>query len=268
MEHNHPELSISRQCELLGLSRSSFYYETMTCDSEDLRFMRLIDEKYLKYPFYGSRKLADTIGKDLGIAINRKRIQRLMRVMGIEAIYPKPNLSRADAGHKKFPYLLRDLKIERPNHVWSCDITYIPLEHGFAYLVAVIDWYSRYVLAWRLSNTMTVGFCLEALEAALQHGKPVIFNTDQGSQFTCNDFTSILLNNGIQVSMDGKGRALDNVFIERLWRSVKYEDIYIRGYKQMPEVFQGLESYFRFYNEIRPHQSLGYVPPAEIHYAA
>lgn len=230
--------------------------------------MRLIDEKYMDYPFYGSRRIAESLGRDLGVPVNRKRIQRLMQVMGIVAIYPKPNLSKSDQSHKVFPYLLRGLHVDRPNYVWSCDITYVPLAHGFGYLVAVIDWYSRYVLSWRLSNTLTVDFCIEALEDALALGKPLIFNTDQGSQFTSHDFTQVLLTRGIKVSMDGKGRALDNVFIERLWRSVKYEDIYVRGYEQLPDALAGLGRYFSFYNTERPHQGLGYATPSEVHYAA
>ena len=230
--------------------------------------MRRIDELYTEHPFLGSRRMAEKIGRQLNCEVNRKRMQRLMRIMGIQAIYPKPNLSKADADHKIYPYLLRNVAAKHPNHVWSCDITYVPLEGGFAYLVAVIDWYSRMVLSWRLSNTMTADFCIEALEAALNLGKPLIFNTDQGSQFTCNDFTKILIDSGIAVSMDGKGRALDNIFIERLWRSVKYEDIYIRGYQRMPEANAGLGRYFDFYNVERPHQSLDYMTPQEVHYAS
>jgi putative transposase len=230
--------------------------------------MRRIDELYLEYPFLGSRRMAEMIGRQLECDINRKRMQRLMRIMGIQAIYPKPNTSKPNLDHKVYPYLLRGLAVRHPNHVWSCDITYVPLEGGFAYLVAVIDWYSRLVLSWRLSNTMTSDFCIEALEEALSVGKPLIFNTDQGSQFTSNDFTKILLNSGISVSMDGKGRALDNIFIERLWRSVKYEDIYVRGYRRIPEADKGLGKYFNFYNFERPHQSLDYMTPREVHYAA
>lgn len=229
--------------------------------------MRLIDEKYMAYPFLGSRRMAEMIGRDLQAAVNRKRMQRLMRVMGIEAIYPRPNLSKADISHKVYPYLLRNLTVNRPNFVWSTDITYIPLEGGYAYLVAVIDWFSRFVLSWRLSNTMTVDFCMDAVERALTQGKPDIFNTDQGSQFTAHEFTGLLLGNGIKISMDGKGRALDNIFIERLWRSVKYEDVYIKGYRGLEEAEQGLEEYFEFYNTKRPHQSLDYATPREVHCA-
>jgi putative transposase len=261
-------ISVSRQCELLGLSRSSYYYEAAPVSDEDLDLMRRIDELYMDYPFFGSRRMAEMIGRQLERSINRKRMQRLMRIMDIQAIYPKPNTSKPAPGHKVFPYLLRDLPIVRPNHVWSCDITYIPLEGGFAYLMAVIDWYSRLVLSWKLSNTMTSDFCIEALESALSLGQPVIFNTDQGSQFTSDDFTKILTRRGIAVSMDGKGRALDNIFIERLWRSVKYEDVYVKGYRKIPEADEGLAQYFEFYNEVRPHQSLSYLTPSEVHYAA
>jgi len=212
--------------------------------------------------------MAEMIGRQLGCDINRKRMQRLMRIMGIQAIYPKPNTSKANANHKIYPYLLRNVTARHPNHVWSCDITYVPLEGGFAYLVAVIDWYSRLVLSWRISNAMTSDFCIEALEAALSLGKPLIFNTDQGSQFTCTEFTKILLSSDIAVSMDGKGRALDNIFIERLWRSAKYEDIYVRGYRTIPEADAGLTRYFDFYNAERPHQSLSYLTPTEVHYPA
>lgn len=263
---NHPEISVVRQCQLLGLNRSSFYYEGAVPKESDLSMMRLIDEKYLTYPFLGSRRMAEMIGRDLNTSLNRKRVQRLMRIMGIEAIYPRSNLSKADKAHKIFPYLLRNIAIERPNFVWSTDITYIPLEGGFAYLCAVIDWFSRLVLSWRLSNTMTANFCVDALNQALQRGKPDIFNTDQGSQFTSNEFTSVLASNDIKISMDGKGRALDNIFIERLWRSVKYEDVYIKGYRGMVAAEQGIGEYFDFYNTKRPHQSLSYLTPWEVHY--
>jgi len=268
IDSGHAGISVKRQCDLLGLNRSSFYYEAVEVCEKDLKMMRLIDEKFMQYPFYGSRKLAASIGRDLHASVNRKRMQRLMRIMGLEAIYPKPNLSRGDVTHKVFPYLLRNIKLDRPNTVWSCDITYIPLDGGFAYLIAVIDWYSRYVLSWRLSNTMSQDFCIDAVEQALRFGKPAIFNTDQGSQFTSHDFTSLILGQGIKVSMDGKGRALDNIFVERLWRSVKYEDVYIKGYRTIPDAAQGLDNYFSFYNHARPHQSLEYRTPSEVHYAA
>ena len=243
MDTSFPGISIARQCELVGLNRSTLYYAPEPISSEDIEIMKRIDGLYLEHPFLGSRRMAVMIGEQMSRDFNRKRMQRLMRIMGIQAIYPKPNTSKPGRGHKVFPYLLRGMSITRPNQVWSCDITYIPLDGGFAYLIAVIDWYSRYVLSWRLSNTMTTDFCVDALEAALRLGKPDIFNTDQGSQFTSDDFTKILLAKGIAVSMDGKGRALDNIFIERLWRSVKYEGVYIKGYRTIPEAEDGLAAY-------------------------
>ncbi len=264
VESDHPELSVRRQCELLGLNRSTFYYEPAGASPEDLRLMRLIDEQYTAYPFYGSRRMTEWLN-DQGEEVNRKRVQRLMREMGLEAIYPKPRLSAAGRGHKIYPYLLRGVRIERPDQVWSADITYIPMTSGFMYLAAVIDWYSRYVVAWRLSNTLDGGFCLEMLEEALGTGKPEVFNTDQGVQFTAEAFTGRLLSAGVAVSMDGRGRALDNVFVERLWRSVKYEDIYIRCYETVTELLEGLRRYFAFYNQERLHQSLGYEAPAVVY---
>jgi putative transposase len=221
--------------------------------------MRAIDEQYLRTPFYGSRKLAVVLG------VNRKRVQRLMRVMGIEAIYPKRRTTWPGAGHKIYPYLLRNVEVTRPDQVWASDITYVPLRHGFLYLVAVMDWYSRYVLSWRLSNTLTGSFCLEALDEALSHVKPEIFNSDQGSQFTASDFTSRLESCGVAISMDGRGRAIDNVFIERLWRSVKYEEVYLRDYTDGWDAEASLGVYFRLYNEERIHQSLDYRTPAEVY---
>ncbi len=257
-------MSVRRQCELLGLSRSSLYYEPAGETPEDLRLMRRIDEQYTACPFYGSRRMTRWLIEQ-GEEVNRKRVQRLMRTMGLEAIYPKPRLSTAGKGHKIYPYLLRGVAIERADQVWSTDITYVPMTAGFMYLAAVIDWYSRYVIAWRLSNTLDGSFCLEMLEEALKGGKPEIFNTDQGVQFTAEAFTGCLEGAGVAVSMDGRGRALDNVFVERLWRSVKYEDIYIRGYEAVPELHQGLGRYFAFYNDERPHQSLGYRTPAAVY---
>ena len=232
-------MSVRRQCELLGLNRSSLYYEPAGETAENLRLMRLIDEQYTARPFYGSRRMTVWLIEQ-GEEVNRKRVQRLMRVMGLEAIYPKPRLSLAGEGHRIYPYLLRGVKVERPDQVWSTDITYIPMAAGFMYLAAVIDWYSRYVVAWRLSNTLDGSFCLEMLEEALRGGRPEVFNTDQGVQFTAAAFTGWLEAAGVAVSMDGRGRALDNVFVERLWRSVKYEDIYIRGYETVPELHGGL----------------------------
>jgi putative transposase len=264
VEVDHPELSVRRQCELLELSRSTFYYEPTGAAPEDLRLMRLIDEQYTAHPHYGSRRMTQWLTRR-GEEVNRKRVQRLMRTMGLEAIYPKPRLSAAGRGHKIYPYLLRGVKIERPDQVWSTDITYVPLPSGFMYLAAVIDWYSRYVVTWRLSNTLDGGFCLEMLDEALRAGKPEVFNTDQGVQFTAEAFTGRLLSVGVAVSMDGRGRALDNVFVERLWRTVKYEDIYLRGYEAVAELLQGLIRYFAFYNQERLHQSLGYETPAEVY---
>ena len=259
-------MSVRRQCALLGLNRSSFYYAPAGETPEDLRLMRLIDEQYTACPFYGSRRMTAWLTLQ-GEPVNRKRVQRLMRVMGLEAIYPKPRLSQGGAGHRVFPYLPRGVTVARPDQVWSTDITYVPLSTGFMYLAAIIDWYSRYVIAWRLSNTLDGSFCLEMLDEALSRGRPEVFNTDQGVQFTAEAFTGRLESAGVAVSMDGRGRALDNVFVERLWRSVKYEDIYIRCYEAVPELHDGLGRYFAFYNDERPHQSLGYRTPAEV-YAA
>src|SRR4051794_26945719 len=264
VEVHHPELSVRRQCELLGLNRSTFNYEPTGATPEDLRLMRLIDEQYTACPFYGSRRITEALTRR-GEEVNRKRVRRLMRIMGLEAIYPKPRLSAAGRGHQIYPYLLRGVTIERPDQVWSADITYVPLPSGFMYLAAVIDWYSRYVLAWRVSNTLDGAFCLEMLEEALRGGRPEVFNTDQGVQFTAEAFTGRLISAGVAVSMDGRGRALDNVFVERLWRTVKYEDIYIRGYETVAELLEGLIRYFAFYNQERLHQSLGYETPAMVY---
>ena len=230
-------------------------------------YMRLIDRQYTRTPFYGSRRLSVWLGNQ-GFDVNRKRIQRLMRLMGLEAIYPRPNTSRPAKAHRIYPYLLRNVEIVRPNQVWSTDITYVPMNGGFMFLVAVIDWYSRYVLSWRISNTLDAEFCLEALDAALKRGCPEIFNTDQGSQFTCSDFTGRLATAGIKISMDGRGRALDNIFIERLWRSVKYEDIYLKNYGTGGALHTGMSRYFRFYNPERPHQALKYSTPLSVYSAA
>lgn len=264
MESEHPELSIVRQCELLGLARSTFYCSPAWESEENLRLMRLLDEQYLRTPFYGSRRMALWLSRQ-GRPVNRKRVQRLMRVMGIEALYPGRKTTVRGAGHKIYPYLLRDAAITRVDQVWSADITYVPLRQGFMYLVAVIDWYSRYVLSWRLSNSLETTFCLEALEEALREKQPEIFNTDQGVQFTSIAFTSCLASREVAISMDGRGRALDNVFIERLWRTVKYEDIYLKDYEDVDELYEGLRSYFDFYRHERPHQALGYRTPAEVY---
>jgi putative transposase len=265
VEPDHPRLSIVRQCQLLGLPRASFYYQPGTESAENLELMRLIDRQYTDCPFYGSRRMTAWLKDDQRLAVNRKRVQRLMGLMGLEAIYPKPRLSGPGQGHKVFPYLLRGLVIERVDQVWSTDITYIPMERGFMYLAAVIDWHSRYVISWRLSNSLDGSFCLEMLEEALSRGKPEVFNTDQGAQFTAEAFTGRLLGAGVKVSMDGKGRCLDNVFVERLWRSVKHEDVYLRCYETVPELTEGLGRYFRFYNEERLHQALGYRTPGSVY---
>jgi len=249
---------------LLGLTRSSWYYQPAEETAENQRLMRLIDQEYTAHPFKGSRRLMLWLVEQ-GEAVNRKRVQRLMRLMGLEAIYPKPKLSVAGRGHRLYPYLLRNVAIERVDQVWSTDITYVPLRKGFMYLAATLDWFSRYVLAWRLSNTLDGSFCLEMLEEALGRGRPEIFNTDQGVQFTSAAWTGRLENAGVAVSMDGRGRCLDNVFVERLWRTIKYEDIYLRGYETVPELIEGLRRYFRFYNEERHHQSLDYRTPATIY---
>jgi putative transposase len=249
---------------LLGLTRSTVYYQPTETPADDLRLMRLLDEQYTACPFYGSRRMTAWLIRQ-GEVVNRKRVQRLLRIMGLEAIYPKPRLSAPGAGHRVYPYLLRDVAVERPRHVWSADITYLPLPGGFMYLAATIDWYSRLVVAWRLSNTLDGSFCQEMLEAALATGTPEVFNTDQGVQFTARAFTERVERAGVAVSMDGRGRCLDNVFVERLWRSVKYEDVYLRGYESVPALERGLAAYFRFYNHERLHQSLGYRTPAEVH---
>jgi len=244
---------------LLGLARSSWYHVPQGESAENLALMRAIDELYTKRPFSGSR----TVCKHLGI--NRKRAQRLMRLLGLEAVYPKRSTSRPSPGHKVFPYLLRNLEISRPNHVWASDITYIPMQHGFLYLTAVMDLFSRNVLSWRLSNTLTGAFCVEALDAALSRATPEIFNTDQGAQFTATAFTSRLIESGVAVSMDGRGRALDNVFVERLWRTVKYEEVYLREYTDGWQAEESLGSYFDYYCNERRHQSLKYRTPAEVY---
>jgi putative transposase len=255
-------LSVSQQCELLDLSRSSFYFKPATESAENLALMARIDREYTAHPFRGSRGMTAWLRRE-GHEINRKRVQRLMRLMGLEAVYPKPRLSIGGAGHKVYPYLLRNVSIERADQVWSTDITYIPMPSGFMYLTAVMDWYSRYVLSWRLSNTLDAGFCLEALEEALSWGKPEVFNTDQGVQFTSASFTGRVESAGAKVSMDGRGRCLDNVFVERLWRTVKYEYVYLCRPEAVPSLTEGLMTYFGYYNDERTHQSLEDRTPAE-----
>lgn len=263
-------MALNRQCELTGVARATIYAprRIRQANAQELILLALIDAEYTRHPFYGSRKLRRYLC-DMGYAINRKRVQRLMRVLGLAGMAPGPNTSRPHPAHKIYPYLLRGVVIDRPNQVWSTDITYIRLPRGFVYLVAVIDWYSRKVLAWRLSNTMDSGFCIDCLEQALHsHGRPEIFNTDQGSQFTSVAFTDVLKDNDITISMDGRGRALDNIFVERLWRSVKHEDIYLKGYVTLPELLLGLTEYFVFYNTERTHQSLDYLTPNEVYRTA
>ena len=259
------DLSVVRQCELLGLARSSYYYRPGEESEENLALMRLIDRQYMETPFYGSRRITDWLCRE-GWEVNRKRIQRLMRLMGLEALYPKPQTSQKNEEHRIYPDLLRGVLIDRPNQVGSSDITDVPLARGFLYLVAIIDWHSRYVLAWELSNTLDTAFCLEALDKALRRAKPEIFNSDQGCQFTSAAFTGRLEAEGIRISMDGTGRALDNIFVERLWRSVKYEDLYLKDYPEGWQLWKGMAAYFPFYNERRPHQSLGRRTPAEVYF--
>jgi putative transposase len=249
---------------LLGLSRASLYYERVEESRENVKLMKLIDQQYTRVPFYGSRRMTAWL-QEQGHAVNRKRVARLMRMMGIEAVYPKPKLSQPGEGHKIYPYLLKTLKIERPDQVWCTDITYIPMAQGFLYLVAVMDWFSRFVLSWALSLTLEVEFCLEALGRALWRGRPEIFNSDQGSQFTSERFLGELERRNIAISMDGRGRCLDNIFIERLWRSLKYEEVYLKDYQLVPEAHAGIEKYFQFYNYERLHQSLNYQTPAAIY---
>jgi putative transposase len=259
------DLSVSRQCDLLGLARSTLYYAPVADDPEDLALMRLLDEQYTRRPFYGVRRMTHWLRGE-GHGVNPKRVRRLLRTMGLEAVYPKPRLSQSAPGHRIYPYLLRGMTIGRPNQVWSTDITYIRLARGFVYLVAVLDWYSRYVLAWSVSNTLDSLFCVETLRQALaQYGHPEIFNSDQGVQFTSEAFTGVLASAGVAISMDGRGRALDNVFVERLWRSVKYEEVYLKDYAGVPAAVTGLGAYFDFYNCERLHQALDYRTPQAVY---
>jgi putative transposase len=253
-----------RQCELLGLARSSYYYEPVPQSEEDVLLMRLLDEQYTRTPFYGMRKMVASLAEE-GYVVDRKRVRRLMRLMGLETIYPKPRLSQPGEPSTRYPYLLRGVNIDRVNQVWSSDITYIRLARGFVYLVAIIDWFSRYVLAWELSNTLDTSFCLDALDRALQAARPEIFNTDQGAQFTSQDWLSRLRSAQIRISWDGRGRALDNIFVERLWRSVKYEEVYLKDYQTVSDARQNLKHYFQFYNHERYHQSLDYKTPFAVY---
>jgi putative transposase len=265
IDPEHRALSISHQCVLLGLPRASYYHRPQPETDENLQLMRVLDETYLEYPFFGSRQMTRWLRRQ-SYEVNRKRVQRLMRLMGLEAIYQKPSLSRPNPEHRIYPYLLRKLTVDHPDQVWATDITYVPIEGGFIYLCAVIDWYSRYVLAWELSNTLDASFCVRAVQRALTaHGTPEIFNTDQGCQFTSTDFTAPLLALDVKLSMDGKGRCLDNVFVERLWRTVKYDEIYLRSYVSVVDAHTNLKRFFHFYDELRPHSSLGGATPGEIY---
>ena len=277
VDREHPALSTVRQCALIGISRSSVYYRPRGHSQKDLAVMKLIDQQYLTTPFYGSRRMKVWLDRE-GYPANRKRVRRLMRTMGLQAIYRRPRTSKPALGHRVYPYLLGGMEITRPNQVWAADITYIPMARGFHYLVAIMDWYTRYVVAWNLSNTLDADFCVEALEEALGKGRPEVFNTDQGSQFTGASspepvhrsqftgeaFTGLLERNRVRISMDGKGRYSDNIFVERLWRTVKYEEVYLKAYSNGREAKAGLDGYFHFYNNQRPHQALGYRTPAEV----
>jgi putative transposase len=264
IDRQHPKLAIAQQCRLLNVARSTVYYRPAPASVADLELMRLIDEPYLRTPYYGTRRMVEWFRRQ-GRIVNRKRVQRLMQLMGIEAIYPKPNTSKKHPENKIYPYLLRGLKVDRVNQVWCTDITYIPMAKGFLYLVVIMDWVSRCVLSWRLSNTTDADFCIEALEEALaRYGRPEIFNSDQGSQFTSTEFTGVLLRHGVAISMDGRGRFLDNIFIERLWRSLKYEEVFTKAYATGAEARSGIGEYIHHYNFERPHQALDYRTPREV----
>ncbi len=264
IDMKHPRLSVLRQCDLIGLSRSSLYYRAQGEDAFNQQLMSLIDRQYTTTPFFGVRKMTAALRRE-GHAVNDKRVRRLMRVMGLEAIYPKPRTSLKNQANPVYPYLLKGLVIDRPDQVWATDITYIPLQRGWAYLAAVMDWFSRYVLSWEMSITLDSSFCVEALEAGLGLGVPEIFNSDQGSQFTSEAFTGVLKSAGMRISMDGVRRAYDNIFVERLWRSLKYEEVYLRDYQTVPEARRGISEWFEFYNHRRPHQALEYRTPAEVY---
>jgi putative transposase len=255
---------VARQCELVGLARSSLYYEARPESEDNLALMRKLDEQYVRTPFYGVARMTEWLRRE-GQAVNEKRVRRLLREMGLEAVYPKPRLSVPGKENRIYPYLLRGVAIARPDQVWAADITYVRLARGFAYLMAILDWHSRYVVSWELSLTLEADFCVSALERAMANGRPEIFNSDQGSQFTSEAFTGVLEGAGIRISMDGRGRVFDNIFVERLWRTVKYEEVYLNEYADAREAREGLGEYFRFYNEERLHQSLGYRTPAEAH---
>ena len=265
VDPQHPQLSVQRQCHLLGVARASYYYQAQTESPENLLYMRLLDEEYTAHPFYGVRKMTVQL-RAKNHPVGPKRVRRLLRTMGLMAVYPKPRLSLNPLAHRRFPYLLKGLAIVRPNQVWSTDITYIRLRGGFVYLAAVIDWYSRYVIDWELSISLEADFCVALLERALGAQRPEIFNTDQGVQFTSARFQAPLLAARVRLSMDGRGRAFDNIFVERLWRSVKYEEVYLKDYQNVPEVRQGMGRYFPFYNNQRIHQSLDYRTPRAVHF--
>ena len=264
IDRGHKQLSLVRQCTLLNISRASVYYRPVSTRAEDLELMARMDRQYLKTPFYGSRRMKAWLLAE-GYLVSRSKVRRLMRLMGLEAIYRRPNTSKPAPGHRVYPYLLKGVDVNRVDQVWAADITYIPMAQGFLYLVAIMDWHSRHVLAWKLSNTMDTDFCVTALEAALGKGRPEVFNTDQGAQFTSDAFTQTLQERGIRVSMDGKGRYLDNIFVERLWRSIKYEEVYLKAYQTVAEARVGINPYLEFYNRRRPHQSLGYRTPAQVY---
>ena len=267
IEPEHSTISIARQCQLLGVARSSWYYQAKDEDPYNHYLMNLIDQQFTETPFYGVRRMTAWL-RSQGECVNPKRVGRLMRKLGLATIYPKPKLSLVADTVRRYPYLLNGVSIDAPNQVWSCDITYIRMPHGFLYLVAVMDWFSRYVLSWQVSNTLDVHFCLDALEQALQQGRPAIFNSDQGSQFTSAVFTARLEQQGIAISQDGRGRAFDNIFVERLWRSVKYEEVYLKDYSTAACAIESLEAYFQFYNHQRLHQALDYRPPAIVHFGS
>ena len=264
IDRGHKQLSLVRQCTLLNISRASVYYRPVSTRAEDLELMARMDRQYLKTPFYGSRRMKAWLLAE-GYLVSRSKVRRLMRLMGLEAIYRRPNTSKPAPGHRVYPYLLKGVDVNRVDQVWAADITYIPMAQGFLYLVAIMDWHSRHVLAWKLSNTMDTDFCVTALEAALGKGRPEVFNTDQGAQFTSDAFTQTLQERGIRVSMDGKGRYLDNIFVERLWRSIKYEEVYLKAYQTVAEARVGINAYLEFYKRRRPHQSLGYRTPAQVY---
>ena len=265
IEAGHKEIAVSRQCEIVGLSKAAYYYRPRLRAALNETLMALLDEQYTKTPFYGVPRMTEWL-KTQGYKVNRKRVRRLMRLMGLEAVYPKPWLSKPAKDHKKYPYLLKDVVIECPDHVWSTDITYIRLKGGFIYLAAVMDWHSRYVLSWEVSTTLDAEFCVKALESALSLSSPEVFNSDQGSQFTSVEFTGRLENLGVAISMDGRGRALDNIFVERLWRTVKYEEVYLKSYETVREARESLARYFHFYNTERLHEALGYRTPQDVYF--